>query len=99
MTVASADLAQVMGMRLVRGRWLTDSEPSPALVINETFARRHFGDSDPLGARFRVRPESWATVVGVVADRKLQRLDAPAEPELYTDYAHARCSATRLLPA
>jgi putative ABC transport system permease protein len=89
-TVASADLAQVMEMRLVRGRWLTDSEPSPVLVINETFARRHFGESDPLGVRFRlpVQKESWATVVGVVADRKLQRLDAPAEPEVYADYAH-----------
>jgi putative ABC transport system permease protein len=89
-TIASADLAQVMGMRLVRGRWLTDSEPSPAFVINETLARRHFGDSDPLGARLRVGPESWATVVGVVADRKLQRLDSPAEPEVYRDYAHFR---------
>ncbi|MET0215722.1 MAG: ABC transporter permease [Vicinamibacterales bacterium] len=88
-TVASADLAQVMGLRLVRGRWLTDFEPSPAWVINETFARRHFADSDPVGARFRVGPESFATVVGIVADRKLQRLDAPAEPELYSDYAHS----------
>jgi putative ABC transport system permease protein len=88
-TVASADLAQVMGLRVVRGRWLTDVEPSPAWVINETFARRHFADSDPVGARFRVGPESLATVVGIVADRKLQRLDAPAEPELYSDYAHS----------
>ena len=88
-TVASADLAQVMGLRPVRGRWLTDFEPSPTWVINETFARRHFGDSDPVGARFRAGPESLATVVGVVADRKLQRLDARAEPELYSDYAHS----------
>jgi len=88
-TVASADLAQVMGLRLVRGRWLTDFESSPAWVVNETFARRHFADSDPVGARFQVGPESFATVVGVVADRKLQRLDAPAEPELYSDYAHS----------
>jgi putative ABC transport system permease protein len=89
LTVASADLAQVMGLRLVRGRWLTDFEPSPAWVINETFARRHFADSDPLGARFQVGPESFATVVGIVADRNLQRLDAPAETELYSDYAHS----------
>ncbi|HKE86902.1 MAG TPA: ABC transporter permease [Vicinamibacterales bacterium] len=89
-TIASAGLAQVMGMRLVKGRWLTDSEPSPAWVINETFVRRHFGDSDPIGARFRYPggKEAWATVVGVVADRKLQRLDAGAEPEFYIDYAH-----------
>jgi putative ABC transport system permease protein len=89
-TIASAGLAQVMGMRLVRGRWFTDSEPSAAWVINEAFARRHFGDMNPLGARFRIpsAPDSWATVVGVVADRKLQRLDSPAEPEFYVDYAH-----------
>jgi putative ABC transport system permease protein len=92
LTAASADVARVMAMRLVRGRWLTDSEPSPAFVVNETLARRHFGDSDPLGARFRVPyvgQESWGTVVGVVADTKLQRLDSPAEPELYIDYGHA----------
>jgi putative ABC transport system permease protein len=86
--IASADFAKVMGMRLVKGRWLTDSEPSQAWVINETFARRHFGDSDPLGARFRAGPRGPATVVGVVADRKLQRLDGPVEPEFYADYAH-----------
>jgi putative ABC transport system permease protein len=93
LTIASADLAGIMGMRLVRGRWLTDSEPVPAFVINETLARRHFGDSDPVGARFRLpyvgQESSWATVVGVVADTKLQRLDGPAEPEVYIDYAHA----------
>ena len=89
-TLASSGLAQVMGMRLVKGRWLTDSEPSAAWVINETFARRHFRDSNPLGARFRVPsgPDVWATVVGVVSDRKLQRLDGEVEPELFIDYAH-----------
>jgi putative ABC transport system permease protein len=93
-TIASSGLAQVMGLRLVRGRWLTDSEPSAAWVINQAFARTHFGASNPLGARFRVPngPDSWATVVGVVADRKLQRLDSPAEPEVYVDYAHEQSS-------
>src|SRR4029078_3334038 len=90
-TIASAHLAQVMGMRLVRGRWLTDSEPSPVWVINETFARRHFGDSNPIGARFRT-PTGLATVVGVVTDRKLQKLDGPAEPEFYADYPHGQTS-------
>jgi putative ABC transport system permease protein len=93
-TIASSGLAQVMGMRLVRGRWLTDAEPSAAWVINEAFSRRYFGDSNPVGARFRVPsgPDSWATVVGVVTDTKLQRLDGPVEPELYVDYAHEQTS-------
>ena len=79
-------------MHLVRGRWFSDSEPAPALVINETLARLHFGDADPIGTRFRapvVGQELWATVVGVVADRKLQSLGGAAEPEWYMDYTHA----------
>jgi len=91
MTAASADFARVMGMRLIKGRWLSDAEPSPAFVINETLAR-HFGNEDPVGTRFRFPffgQDSWATVVGVVADRKLQSLGGPPDAELYIDYAHA----------
>jgi putative ABC transport system permease protein len=96
MTVASADFTRVMGMRLIRGRWFSDSEPAPAFVINETLARRYFGDADPIGNRFRAPvagQEGWATVVGVVADRKLQRLGGATEPELYMDYVHAPVSS------
>jgi putative ABC transport system permease protein len=92
MTVASADFPRVMGMRLVRGRWFSDFEPASVWVINETLARRYFGDADPIGTRFRaplLGQELWATVVGVVADRKLQSLGGAAEPELYVDYTHA----------
>ena len=36
-TVASG-LDRVMGLRVVRGRWLAESEPGPAMVINESMA-------------------------------------------------------------
>jgi putative ABC transport system permease protein len=91
-TAASADFTRIMGMRLVRGRWFSDSEPAPAFVINETLARRYFGDADPIGTRLRlpvVGQELWATVVGVAADRKLQSLGGAADAELYMDYRHA----------
>jgi len=90
-TVASADFTRVMGLHLVRGRWFSDFEPAPVFVINETLARRLFGAADPIGARFRAPVDglqSWATVVGVVADRKLQSFGGAAEPELYMDYMH-----------
>jgi len=48
------DFLRVTGMRLVRGRGLLDSDrpgtPAVALV-NEKFARKEFGESDPIGRR------------------------------------------------
>ncbi|MGE5813647.1 MAG: FtsX-like permease family protein, partial [Acidobacteriota bacterium] len=54
-----------------------DSRTSlPVAVINESFARTHFGGIDPLGRRFkRIRPgsqEPWLRVVGVVPDLLMQ---------------------------
>ncbi len=36
---------------LVAGRWLTDREPSPVVMINESFAHTVFGRANPLGRR------------------------------------------------
>jgi hypothetical protein len=45
-----------MGMRLVEGRWLTDHESEPVAIVNELFARRVFGDANPIGRRIRTGP-------------------------------------------
>ena len=76
-----------MGMRLLGGRWITDREGTPAVVINETAARRRFPGQDPIGRRLGLplfpqppfpQPPArvMATVVGVVADVKYSKLDA-----------------------
>ncbi len=36
---ASEGYASALGLRVVKGRWLTDHEPTPVFVINETLAR------------------------------------------------------------
>src|SRR6185436_324430 len=79
----------VMGLRVVSGRWITDTEPAPVVVVNETLARRLFGHDDPAGRRLAISPASFATVVGVVGDLKYSRLDESPEAELYLPYAHA----------
>jgi putative ABC transport system permease protein len=56
-----------------------------AVLINESFAKRWFGDRDPVGERLRIGPEigqpdrPWDVVVGVVGDVKQTSLalDAP----------------------
>jgi putative ABC transport system permease protein len=90
----SARFAAAMGMRLLAGRWITDSEPGPAVVINETAANRLFPGQDPLGKRigmplFPKTEPTFAPVVGVVTDVKYSKLDAGPDAELYIPYAAA----------
>ncbi len=97
---ASKGYAAALGLRVVKGRWLTDDEPRPVFVINEALARQAFAGADPIGKRIRlpfVDPSTeFAQVVGVVADLRYSKLGAPAEPELFIDYAHARIAGTTL---
>jgi predicted permease len=85
---------RAMGMRLVAGRWLTDREPAPVVMINESFARAVFGTADPLGRRMMVpgaspTQELSATIVGVVGDLRYAKLDAAPAPETYIPYRQA----------
>ena len=71
---ATPHLRQTLGIPLLRGRDLTDTEgetKSALALINQTMARRVWGDADPIGRRFRLEGEplqDWFTVVGIVAD-------------------------------
>jgi predicted permease len=90
----SAGLAPAMGLRLLAGRWITDRETAPAVVLNETAAKRIFPGRDPVGRRIGMplfpKPEpTVANVVGVVADLKYSKLDAIPDAELYIPYAIA----------
>jgi putative ABC transport system permease protein len=97
---ASEGYASALGLRVVKGRWLTDHEPTPVFVINETLARQAFPGSDPIGKRIRVpfvdASTSFAPVIGVVADLRYSKLGTASEPELFLDYAHARIAGTTL---
>lgn len=95
LNATSAGYAQAMGLRVVRGRWLAQSEPMPVAVINESLARREFGDQDPVGRQLSLqaiapnpRAPFYVPVVGVVSDVKHSKLDRPAEPEVYVPYVH-----------
>ena len=92
-SVVSDGYADAIGMRVVKGRWIRDDEPAPVFVMNEALARQYLAGQDPIGKRVRlpwVGNQSFATVVGVVADLRYSKLDARSEPELFTDYRHGR---------
>ena len=102
---ATPHLRQTLGVALVRGRDLTDSEgatKSAVAVINQTMARRVWGDADPLGRRFRLegdRLQDWFTVVGIVSDfRHFQGdNDDSVAPAAYVPYPFAPTLNTGLV--
>lgn len=78
------DYLKVMKIPLLSGRFLTaqDDASSPGVcVIDETFARKFFGNEDPVGKRlnFSLVYTQPLQIVGVVAHVKQYGLDEPAD--------------------
>ena len=85
MRVTSPGFFQSMGIRLLKGRGLEESDGDGAprvVIINESLAARYFENVEPLGQRI----QNLGEIVGVVADVRQEGLDAAAEPEIYLDY-------------
>jgi putative ABC transport system permease protein len=87
----SGDYPQAMGLRLLRGRYLSSADgPGAPLVaiIDEAMARRYWPGEDPIGKRFkgqdpRGKNDDWVTVVGVVHDLRSHGLEALPSPHVY----------------
>lgn len=80
---------RLMGIELLAGRTFgaqDGPEAPPAIVVSETFARRHWPGGDALGSRLRISPhtaERWGMVVGIVGDVRLDPTIAVPEPLAY----------------
>ncbi|MBM4187049.1 MAG: ABC transporter permease [Gemmatimonadetes bacterium] len=82
---------QAIGVTLKRGRDFNDAdrfEAGRVMLINETLARRHWLEREPLGNRIRVYGQWW-TIVGVVQDTREFGLDDPAPPVAYLPVAQS----------
>jgi predicted permease len=74
----SSDYFETIGTPLIRGRFI-DERDTPGsrhvAVINETFARKYFPNSDPLGKHFGSGDASHSAdyeIVGIVGDAKYE---------------------------
>jgi putative ABC transport system permease protein len=77
-----------MGIPLLSGRDVapSDTRRSPNVVlINDTFARRHFAGENPLGHRLKLQGQERdpLLIVGVVANVRQIGLEEQPRPELY----------------
>jgi putative ABC transport system permease protein len=98
------DYFKVMGMTLIKGRELgtEDTDTSvPVVVINETFARGFFSQSDAIGQRIKLgapgSPRPWMLIAGVVKDVKSGGLDTESTPEMYMPYSQNVSSGMTLV--
>jgi putative ABC transport system permease protein len=82
--VTSEDYFSTVGIPLIRGRAFAaeddDSAPQVA-IVNETLARRHFPDEDPIGRKittmFDPRPREIVGIIKTVHDRGLAASTVP----------------------
>jgi predicted permease len=102
--VVQEDYLKVMGIPLQRGRFFTtqDRERSQhVVIIDDIFARKFFGDQDPVGKRLNlVSLGGAAEIVGVVGHVKQWGLDSDDKQalraQLYSSYLQAPDEIIRL---
>ena len=83
----SADYIATLRLRIVNGRDLMAHEAAPALLVNETMARRYWPTESPVGHRLRMAPGGpWFTIVGIVQDIRHRGPSASPVVEMFTTY-------------
>jgi predicted permease len=90
---------ETLRLPIVRGRDFSDADregATPAVIINETFARRLWPDEEPLGKTIR-NGEIMLTVVGVARDAKYRSLGEEPRNFVYVPLAQRWFSRTSLL--
>ncbi|HWH51156.1 MAG TPA: ABC transporter permease [Gemmatimonadaceae bacterium] len=87
------------GIPIVAGRGFQSTDvrgASPVVILNESFAKRLFGNGNPVGRRIAWTGEGlklspftadWRTVIGVVGDTRDRGLDADPPATAYLPFA------------
>ncbi|ACB75182.1 ABC transporter permease [Opitutus terrae] len=89
-----------LGVAVLRGRTFSDNEAqddkSPRVaIIDEAFARKIFGDQDPIGRRIRyLQPRTDGTpaemeIVGVCGSHRHDALQRTDRPRVFVPFSHA----------
>jgi putative ABC transport system permease protein len=92
----SPDYFRSLGIPLMKGRFFSpsdkveDAKDPMIVIVNQTMAKKYFGDKDPIGRRIQTGDPDpsapWETIVGVVGDVKYSGLDSGPGPTLYVPY-------------
>jgi putative ABC transport system permease protein len=93
---------RAMGIRLVRGRIFTardDAKAPRVAIINETMARQHFPNEDPIGKRINITngPDTWREIIGIVGDIKQYGVDKATSNQSYEPFAQVPFSSLNVV--
>jgi putative ABC transport system permease protein len=92
---------QTLGIPLVQGRIFSDADNGqaiPVAIINQSLARHHWPNENPLGKRIRFnRSKTWIAVVGIVGDVREFGPHRMAGDELYLANAQNPVPSTLLV--
>ncbi len=91
---------QAASTRLLTGRdfvWQDDAAAPKVALVNETFARKMFGDSLAVGRRFAMGDKSLRQIVGVVEDGKYDSLTERPRAAMFFPMAQYRDGDTTLV--
>lgn len=101
----SFDYFRTMGTRIVDGRAFTERDGATAplaVIVNQTAARRLFGDGSPVGQMVRTdgRDDQPAQIiVGVVEDMRTAGIGEEPRPQVFVDYRQLLAmTAARQMP-
>jgi len=90
LTAASADYFSTMQIPLIKGRTFTSSDASgdsPSAMINQTLARQFWPNENPVGQKIKFgEQQTVCTIVGVVADVKVNQLRQRPERQMYVPF-------------
>lgn len=84
-----------MRIPLLKGRDFAETDTSASakvLIVDSGFAKRNFGDTDPIGQHILWDPNdpsSRREIVGIVADVKQSSLDRDSRPGFYIPFAQS----------
>jgi putative ABC transport system permease protein len=87
--VISPGYFEAMKIPLIKGRPFIEDDTAltQKVIINESFARRFFPNSDPMGKYLKISGSFFAgEIVGLIGDVKHRGLEAEARPEMYISY-------------
>jgi len=77
-----------LGLSLLSGRGLSSSDGADnakVIVVNETFAKKYFGNGDPVGHTIATWRNDWR-IVGVCQDAKYQNIKEAIPPTIYIPF-------------
>ncbi len=89
--VVSPRYFEALEVPLIQGRVFDGgdrADSTPVVVVNQTFARRYFGDSDPIGKRIALgmSTQTVREIVGIVGDVRHQAIATEVVPNVYAPF-------------